>query len=40
MSDTKRLRDACYIEHGEESLCAKFIEAHNACLRSEGFDIS
>lgn len=33
-------RDTCFITHGDESVCAKFIEAHNACLRSEGFDVS
>ena len=32
-------RDECYITHGEESLCAKFIEAHNECLRKEGFNV-
>ena len=37
--DTKKLRDACYVEHGDETICAKFIEAHNKCLRDEGFNI-
>ncbi|KAL2322028.1 hypothetical protein Fmac_026407 [Flemingia macrophylla] len=36
--DTKRLRDECIVEHGEAA-CAKWIEAHRLCLRSEGFNV-
>ncbi|XP_071736662.1 cytochrome c oxidase copper chaperone 2 [Rutidosis leptorrhynchoides] len=36
--DTKKLRDECIVEHGE-SACAKWIEAHRLCLRSEGFNV-
>lgn len=36
--DTKKLRDECIVEHGEEA-CTKWIEAHRQCLRAEGFNI-
>ena len=36
--ETKKLRDECIVEHGEES-CAKWIEAHRKCLRAEGFNV-
>ncbi|XP_058090088.1 uncharacterized protein LOC131236719 [Magnolia sinica] len=36
--NTKRLRDECIVEHGEAA-CAKWIEAHLQCLRSEGFKV-
>ncbi|KAE8677799.1 Cytochrome c oxidase copper chaperone [Hibiscus syriacus] len=36
--ETKKLRDECIVEHGEEA-CAKWIEAHRLCLRAEGFNI-
>jgi cytochrome c oxidase assembly protein subunit 17 len=36
--DTKRLRDECIAEHGQES-CSKWIEAHLRCLRAEGFKV-
>ncbi|XP_022734008.1 cytochrome c oxidase copper chaperone 1-like [Durio zibethinus] len=36
--DTKKLRDECIVEHGEEA-CAKWIEAHRMCLRAEGFNV-
>ncbi|CAK8574466.1 unnamed protein product [Lathyrus sativus] len=36
--DTKRIRDECIVEHGEDA-CAKWIEAHRLCLRSEGFNV-
>ncbi|CAM9404258.1 unnamed protein product [Sphacelaria rigidula] len=36
--DTKAMRDDCVIMNGEEE-CVEAIEAHKACLRSEGFDI-
>ena len=34
--ETKRIRDACVVEKGQEH-CAAEIEAHKVCLRSEGF---
>lgn len=36
--DTKRIRDECIVEHGEDA-CKKWIEAHRICLRSEGFNV-
>lgn len=36
--DTKKLRDECIVEHGEEA-CSKWIEAHRRCLRAEGFNV-
>ncbi|KAJ7948653.1 Cytochrome c oxidase copper chaperone [Quillaja saponaria] len=36
--DTKKLRDECIVEHGEEA-CTKWIEAHRQCLRAEGFNV-
>lgn len=36
--ETKRLRDECIVEHGEEA-CAKWIDAHLRCLRAEGFNV-
>ncbi|GMN44864.1 hypothetical protein TIFTF001_014057 [Ficus carica] len=36
--DTKKLRDECIVEHGEDA-CAKWIEAHRKCLRAEGFNV-
>ncbi|CDO64687.1 cytochrome c oxidase copper chaperone, putative [Plasmodium reichenowi] len=36
--ETKKLRDECIVKLGEEQ-CKKFIDDHNKCLRSEGFDI-
>ncbi|XP_058779583.1 cytochrome c oxidase copper chaperone 1-like [Vicia villosa] len=36
--DTKRIRDECIVEHGEDA-CAKWIEAHRLCLRAEGFNV-
>ncbi|KAK1323159.1 hypothetical protein QJS10_CPA02g00840 [Acorus calamus] len=36
--DTKKLRDECIVEHGEEA-CSKWIEAHLQCLRAEGFKV-
>lgn len=35
---TKHARDECVVLNGEEK-CKIFIEAHNQCLRSEGFDV-
>ncbi|KAE9620771.1 hypothetical protein Lal_00019190 [Lupinus albus] len=36
--DTKKLRDECIVENGEDA-CTKWIEAHRQCLRSEGFNV-
>ncbi|XP_022142851.1 cytochrome c oxidase copper chaperone 1-like [Momordica charantia] len=36
--ETKKLRDECIVEHGEEA-CGKWIEAHRKCLRAEGFNV-
>ncbi|XP_050385583.1 cytochrome c oxidase copper chaperone 1-like [Argentina anserina] len=36
--DTKKLRDECIVQHGEDA-CTKWIEAHKMCLRAEGFNI-
>uniref|UniRef100_A0A2P2JXY3 Uncharacterized protein MANES_03G110400 n=1 Tax=Rhizophora mucronata TaxID=61149 RepID=A0A2P2JXY3_RHIMU len=36
--ETKKLRDECIVEHGETA-CAKWIEAHRICLRTEGFNV-
>ncbi|XP_011869960.1 PREDICTED: cytochrome c oxidase copper chaperone [Vollenhovia emeryi] len=36
--ETKKARDACIIENGEEK-CGDLIEAHKACMRSMGFNI-
>jgi len=36
--ETKRPRDACIIEKGEEN-CGELIEAHKACMRALGFKI-
>lgn len=36
--ETKKLRDDCVVEHGEDA-CSKWIEAHKQCLRREGFNI-
>ncbi|CAH2092624.1 unnamed protein product [Euphydryas editha] len=36
--ETKRARDACIIERGEEN-CGPLIEEHKACMRKMGFNI-
>ncbi|KAK4745838.1 hypothetical protein SAY87_012150 [Trapa incisa] len=36
--DTKKLRDECIVQHGEEA-CTKWINAHIKCLRAEGFNV-
>lgn len=36
--DTKRVRDACIVEQGEEN-CQDLIEAHKKCMRDMGFNI-
>ncbi|XVF18840.1 hypothetical protein REPUB_Repub11eG0057400 [Reevesia pubescens] len=37
-SETKKLRDECIVEHGEEA-CTKWIEADRKCLQAEGFNV-
>ena len=36
--ETKKARDECIIEKGEDS-CSKLIEAHKECLRAHGFKV-
>ncbi|XP_015595724.1 cytochrome c oxidase copper chaperone [Cephus cinctus] len=36
--ETKKVRDACIIEKGEEH-CGDLIEAHKVCMRKMGFNI-
>ena len=36
---TKQVRDECIVLNGEEQ-CKAFIDAHNRCLREEGFDVA
>ncbi|XP_020776063.1 cytochrome c oxidase copper chaperone [Boleophthalmus pectinirostris] len=36
--ETKKVRDACIIEKGEEN-CTQLIEAHKECMRALGFKI-
>lgn len=36
--ETKRVRDQCIVENGEEN-CTKLIEAHKQCMRDAGFKI-
>jgi len=36
--ETKKLRDQCVVENGEEN-CGPQIEAHKRCMREAGFDI-
>ena len=36
--ETRKPRDECVVNHGEEN-CQKYIEAHKACLREEGFKV-
>ncbi|GMI08871.1 hypothetical protein TrLO_g10193 [Triparma laevis f. longispina] len=36
--ETKKLRDACIPEKGEEG-CLDLINKHKDCLRAEGFDV-
>ena len=35
---TREARDACVVLKGEEA-CKALVEAHNACLRAEGFNV-
>ncbi len=37
-ADTRKVRDACVVAKGEEH-CRKEIEAHNVCLREDGFNV-
>eukprot|EP00512_Aurantiochytrium_limacinum_P000170 CAMPEP_0171486562 /NCGR_PEP_ID=MMETSP0958-20121227/1159_1 /TAXON_ID=87120 /ORGANISM="Aurantiochytrium limacinum, Strain ATCCMYA-1381" /LENGTH=64 /DNA_ID=CAMNT_0012019455 /DNA_START=52 /DNA_END=246 /DNA_ORIENTATION=+ len=36
--ETRKVRDNCVVINGE-SECKEAIEAHNACLRAEGFKV-
>lgn len=36
--ETKKVRDACIVERGEEN-CGELIEAHKECMRKMGFNI-
>ncbi|XP_026465303.1 cytochrome c oxidase copper chaperone-like [Ctenocephalides felis] len=36
--ETKKARDACIVEKGEEN-CGPLIEAHKVCMRKMGFNI-
>jgi cytochrome c oxidase assembly protein subunit 17 len=36
--ETKRARDECIAQHGEDH-CQEFIEAHKECLRRAGFNV-
>jgi cytochrome c oxidase assembly protein subunit 17 len=36
--DTRKPRDLCVVERGEEH-CRDAIEAHDACLRRDGFSV-
>lgn len=36
--ETKKLRDACIVENGQEN-CQALIEAHLKCMRDLGFNI-
>jgi len=36
--ETKKVRDACIMENGEEE-CGDLIEAHKQCMRDLGFKI-
>lgn len=37
--ETKRNRDLCIFETGDEERCKDLIEAHKACMRSLGFNV-
>ncbi len=37
--ETKAARDECIVINGEER-CKAFIDAHNECLRAEGFEVA
>ncbi|XP_062550791.1 cytochrome c oxidase copper chaperone [Armigeres subalbatus] len=36
--ETKKIRDACIMERGEEQ-CGELIEKHKQCMRDMGFNI-
>ncbi|KAJ3053295.1 hypothetical protein HK097_004626 [Rhizophlyctis rosea] len=36
--DTRKVRDECVFEHGEEK-CQDLIQAHQDCMRKMGFNI-
>jgi cytochrome c oxidase assembly protein subunit 17 len=36
--ETKKIRDACIVEKGEEN-CGEEIEAHKRCMRKMGFNV-
>ncbi|CAF0826954.1 unnamed protein product [Brachionus calyciflorus] len=36
--ETKKVRDACIVEKGEEN-CKDLIEAHKECMRKMGFNV-
>lgn len=36
--ETKKVRDACIVERGEEN-CGELIEAHKECMRKMGFNV-
>lgn len=36
--ETKKARDACIVENGQEN-CTELIEAHKKCMRDMGFNI-
>lgn len=36
--ETKMQRDECVVKNGPDA-CQKYIEAHKACLRAEGFKV-
>uniref|UniRef100_A0A182JJ64 Cytochrome c oxidase copper chaperone n=1 Tax=Anopheles atroparvus TaxID=41427 RepID=A0A182JJ64_ANOAO len=36
--ETKRARDACIMDNGEEN-CSELIEKHKQCMRDMGFNI-
>ena len=36
---TKQVRDECIVLNGEDQ-CKAFIDAHNRCLRDEGFTVA
>lgn len=36
--ETKRVRDECIVEKGQEN-CTDLIEAHKECMRAQGFNI-
>jgi len=37
--ETRKLRDDCMFEHGDEEKCKEFIEAHRECMKKLGFNI-